>query len=368
MQLLKRSALLVVLVAFPVTAAGDFPFPLQLRLAPEVIASRVARETIAANAPFTPSRDVAIGANARASYEAVIKRLTAPDSTEPEIRVDVVHVSGDLLSSGAVSRAIVEHTVDLSSSDGGAIAHWQLHGERAMFTADDYAMARAFELASDDAAAAFEVLLKQSEEVARWMQRRGVEPVSPRARWPQRGDLVTYLDLAGGISTGGDGEGPSVSARAGISGQHYMAQIHLARMMAPFTAQPVFGVAAGQANLTTVALGAEVGLVARSRLLELRAGFGAHWIRGHADMAYFVLPGRTSEVSFTYSALVPGVFAALQIADLVLPGGSRLRFALEARHYFETDVEFAELRRTVSVVDNSFTALVGWELPWTHSR
>src|SRR4051812_27450911 len=131
-----------------------------------------------------------------------------------------------------------------------------------MFTADDQAITRAFELASDDAAAAFEQLLKQSEEVARWMGQRGVEPVSPRARWPQRGDPVTYLDFGGGISIGGDGEGPSVSARAGISGQHYVAQIHLARMVAPFTAQPVFGVAAGQANTITVALGAEVGLVA----------------------------------------------------------------------------------------------------------
>ncbi len=143
-------------------------------------------------------------------------------------------------------------------------------------------------------------------------------------------------------------------------------------MTAPVTAQPVFAPVGGHGNLTTSALGAELGLVARVWSVELRAGGGAHWIRGQADMTYLVnptlFPGRTSDVSFTYSAVVPGVFAAIQFADLVLPGGSRLRFGVEARHYFETDVEFVELRRTLTFPNNSFTALFGWELPWTHSR
>jgi hypothetical protein len=337
-------------------AAEKFPFPLRLQMD--------------AGASETGVDGVPIGAQARSAYEAALGRLGPATREGPVLAVHVASVRGDVAPDLAGVRVSVVHEVALVDPGGVAIDRWTVGGERTVFKDRIAAIADVFGAATEDAVRSFEHALAVSSPVARWMQGFGVHPLTARAQWPERGDLIGFFDAAGGVSSAGSSASPAFSARAGIATRHVMMQAVLSRYSPAFTANPVFGLAVGDGTLETYSLGIEAGLLARVAIVELRAGGGAHWVHGHANLDYqnSSLGPSSHSVSFAYDDAAFSLFAAAQLADIVLSGGSRIRFGIEVRQVFAPPVEFEELRGGTSVAGTAFGLLVGVEVPWSQRR
>ena len=346
-----------------VPANPAYPIALRLQFSPEALSARFEHAGPGVAAPPNPACIVPVGEQARDAYTAVVRRMfrEAASGAVADLQLDVSIAAAYLRAVAAGWMVVVEHAVALKEISGAELASWQLQGESAILDEGAEGIAAAFKRAADVAARQFEWTFTDPVAVQQWL---AAHSIAVRSR--ERSEYVAYLDAGGAWVNGFDAGAAALAVRAGIASRLFVIEIAAGRWTTSFAAQPVFGYPRGDAELPTWNLGIDVGLVHRlSSALEFRAGGGTHLLWGHADLRYVSYPaGPTERVAFSFRKLVPAVFAALLFSDAIFAGGVRMRSGLEFRRYFGASVDFAELQRTPSIVDNFFGLFFGFELPW----
>lgn len=329
------------------------------------------REGDAVSAPSNPTCTIDVGSQTRDAYLAAARRMFGPPvNANPGAELQVSVKSVDLEVRENAWRAVVEHTISLTPLGASfKPARWNVRAEEPIVGADERAMASAFARAADAAAAKFEQALA-ADPPAGWVPpSRDLRPVAVEDRAPLEGP-VSFLNFGIGGVTGGDGGAPGLFARGGLVADWFVAQLtggSWSTSFVPSGGNSAFS--ASEVHLDTLAFGLEVGGAFRKRGWDLRAGGGAHLLRGHANQRYrpdanAFGPDAIVETSFAFLRTVPSVFASVQYAGPLASGRLRLYAGVEARRYFGADVAFAEYGRSASIVGDSLLLFAGVEVPW----
>jgi DNA-binding transcriptional ArsR family regulator len=350
---------------------GTYPFAVSVRLAPASRGARYEYEARFHDLP-NPSCTVAVGQQARAAYVRAARRIFSDAPAAPvELDLEVSVPGSDVEQTGVSGRAVVEHAIVLRAASGVEVDRWRLRGESPIVGLGEEGIRRAFARAADEAASELERAVAGSAAVAAWLDARGIPrrpgpPPRPPSRPEEpRAPFVGFMDLGPGLLWGASVADVATMARGGISGRWFVAQATFEHWNAPFAASPPGGNLTGGAHFGVSSMGLDLGGVLRfGGSTEFRAGAGAHFLRGRADLRYLV-NSSPSHTTIERSRAASSLFAAFQKTVGPWTGWAiRLRVALELRQRFGGRLPADGFGAALDTAGPSVGLVLGAELPF----
>ncbi|HEY2028877.1 MAG TPA: hypothetical protein VGH20_06680 [Myxococcales bacterium] len=303
----------------------------------------------------------------RVAFTEAVARMFTPKPT-PDLELELAVETAEIFEQVQGGFVLdIEARIRVLTPEGALLDAVHAVGRRSV-TADT-AVDRAALEAARVAARDFEEKYDRSSAIRAWLVSSGVASASAVAL-PPRSRQLFWIAPVLGVGTGGDKSMTVIPAvRVGASWNWLMLQAMYAHHGPDFTAALLANsnqLSNPVATLSTNDFGLEIGGVLRPwESIELRAGPGVHYLFGSAstDPAE---PGQQGSES--YSKLSPTLFASISTTFLPFRNGARFVVGAEARVYFSSSTDLAELGRRVPLLDNSFGLFLGIEAPWKSSR